>query len=102
MGFENECHPDPGVRGRHVIYTCNPCPGVRIALWRDHYNRVSFNLYCADRTTDGILTHKEDRAIANQSPVTCEDDPLLIQANICHLVNLYKATLPTEVTNEEA
>ncbi len=92
MSFDNEQFPLPGSGNGYVIYTCSPCPGARIALWMINDNQVTFNLYRTNKTSYGMLTHKEDRAIASQGPVTCENDPLIIQANICHLVNLYSIT----------
>lgn len=99
MGFDDECF---GRLGGSVVYTCKPEPGLRIAVWPGYdKGRARLNLYL-DSTTGESLTHQRDRAMLGHDPIECDNDPLILQANILHLVELYKATLPTEVTNEEA
>lgn len=103
MGFDNERF-DWQSRSAHICYTCEPCPGLRVAMWPDisEHNQVLLNLYRADVASGGSLTHRDDRAIPAQEPISVENDPLILQARILHLVERYKATLPTEVTNEAA
>lgn len=107
MGFDDEQF---GGISTQELYSGVPYPGTRAVVWASVSDRdagvCTLNLYF-DPPIPGScgsqgVSFARNRCIRGQEPIEIEYSPLALQANIFHLVELYRATLPTEVTTNEA
>lgn len=106
MGFDDETFDED----MQQLYTGVPYPGTRVVVWANRAERengvCALNLYFdppIPRSCGNYgIAYAPNRCLRDQNPIAIEYSPLALQANILHLVERYKATLPTEVTNEEA
>lgn len=107
LGFEDERDGD----GINEIYSCCPFPKTRAVVWQSGdgraNNRVTLGLYFDPPIPGSIgdygdsIAFSPNRCLPWQVPIEIENEPLLVQLAICDLVERYKATLPSEVTNDE-